>query len=201
MRVSMSPYRNVQLQSLRAPVAGLIIAVFFLCYCSLRATPAQAIPYQDLLGTIQSAEINSAEFPSVRWRRSSAVALLTYCNSAFTQIPHNALSVGITEDGAADISDMRIEFARWRLETIFSSCAALTKTILDAQSVQQEISAWIKLSRLLEDDRTALRLTVSAGLLRPSRDGEYEDNIFGIANWRPVRVFIFEAIFRLLAKS
>jgi hypothetical protein len=177
------------------------MTIFFLCCCSIRLVPAQTIPYQDLLKIIQSPDITSAEFPSVPWRKSSAAALLSYCKSALTRVPHNPLSVGITEDGAVDISDMRMEFARWRLETIFSNCTALTQTILDAPSVQQEIGAWIKLTRLFEDDQTALNLIVSAGILRPSRDGSYEDNIFGISNWRTVRVFIFEAILKLLAKS
>ena len=201
IRVRLSPYRQAQRHTIRARSIRLIMTVFFLCCCSIRLVPAQTIPYQDLLEIIQSRDITSAEFPSVPWRKSSAAALLSYCKSALTRVPHNPLSVGITEDGAMDISDMRIEFARWQLETIFSNCTALTQTILDARSVPQEIGAWIKLTRLLEDDQTALNLIVSAGMLRLSRDGSYEDNIFGIANWRTVRVFIFEAILKLLAKS
>jgi hypothetical protein len=202
IRVRLSPCRQTQRHTIRARSIRIIMTVFFLCCCSIRLVPAsQTVPYQDLLEIIQSPDITSAEFPSVPWRKSSAAALLSYCKSALIRVPHNPLSVGITEDGAMDISDMRIEFARWQLETIFSNCTALTQTILDARSVQQEISVWIELTRLLEDDQTALNLIVSAGMLQPSRDGSYEDNIFGIANWRTVRVVIFEAILKLLAKS
>jgi hypothetical protein len=201
IRVRLSPYKQAQRYTICARSIRLIMTVFFLCCCSIRLVPAQTIPYQDLLEIIQSPDITSAEFPSVSWRKSSAAALRSYCKSALTLVPQNQLSVGITEDGATNISDMRIEFARWQLETIFSNCTTLTQTILDVRSVQQEIGAWIKLTRLLEYDQTALNLIVSAGMLRPNRDGSYEDNIFGISNWRTVRVFIFEAILKLMAKS
>jgi hypothetical protein len=181
--------------------ARFIAMLIFLLCCSVDWVSAQSIPYERLLSIVQSQDIGSAEFPSTSWRKSTPEAIQSYCKSALTRVPRNTLRVGITEEGASDITEMQIEFAHWQLTTIFLNCIELTQEILDRLDVHQEIRAWIKLARLMEHNKTVLNCIVVAGILPPTHDGNYEDNIFGTGNWGIVREWIVAATLKLLEKD
>jgi hypothetical protein len=182
-------------------IRSITAALLLLC-CSIELASAQTTPYQSLLESVQSPEIGSGGFPSLQWRKSTAKALLSYCESVLSRVPVKSPSENqtIETEESYDVSAMPFEFARWQLATLFGDCIKLTEEILSARNLRQEIRVWVKLNRLLEDDPTILNLVVAARMLPQRHDGSYQDNVFGFSNWRTVRVYIFEAILILLEK-
>jgi hypothetical protein len=190
------------LAEMKLPMRTSIAAVLVLLCCSVELAFAQATAYQSLLDSVQSPDIGSAGFPSLQWRKATAGALLNYCESALSHVPRNPPSAdqSMETEENSNVSAMPFEFARWRLAAIFGDCIQLTREIQNAEKLRREIQAWIKLNRLLEDDPTVKNLIVAAKMLPPGRDRSDQHDILGIANWRPLRVCIFEAVLKLLDK-
>jgi hypothetical protein len=150
---------------------------------------------QRLLETLQT--IGTSQFVSSTWRKSSAEEFLGYCKAALARVRYTGPHVGLTEESSSP-AGAELEFARWRLNTIFGDCTEVAHDILDAQNVQREVRAWIKLTQLLEYDETVRKLGASAQLAPSAAD---KDNVFGTDNWRTMRGFIFEAVTKLLGSS
>ena len=148
-----------------------------------------------LLETVQA--IGTTQFASRASRMSSAEAFVNYCKSALARVPYSGPRVGLTEKWPALTAHNSNSRAGGSPQ--YSPIARKPRiTILDANDVQRETGAWISLTRLLEQEETVRKLGASAQLLQPARQGAENDNIFGTDNWRTMRVFIFEAVAKLL---
>jgi hypothetical protein len=145
---------------------------------------------QQLLKAVQT--INAHRFASKPRRTASAEAFLDYCKSALGRVPYSGPRVGLTEE-SGDRIDAQLEFAHWRLSTIFGDCAEAAHGIIDAQDVRQEAAAWLKLIQLLEQDEAVRKLGMTAGIPQLKRNGGDKDDIFGTGNWRAMRTIIGEA--------
>jgi hypothetical protein len=143
-----------------------------------------------------SQGISPQQFASKSQRMLSAEALLGYCKAALARVPYKGPRVGLTEE-SGDRSDATLEFAQWRLSTIFGDCAEAAHGILDAKEVRHEAAAWIKIAQFLEQDEAVRELCINAEVPQSRCNGAGKDDIFATGNWRTMRTVILEAAWTL----
>lgn len=125
-------------------------------------------------------------------RRLAAQSSLRYCNSVLVGIPSDGAKMGLTED-TADPVGARSEFALWQLTKIFSDCAEHAMETLNAQDDGQEISAWIKLTGLIDEERKVKRLAAVANVT-PLLQGTAENKLYEVDNWAIMRSSMLEVM-------
>lgn len=125
-------------------------------------------------------------------RRSAAQSSLRYCNNVLAGIPSDGAKMGLTED-TADPIGARSEFALWQLTKIFSGCAEHAMDTLNAQNDGQEISAWIKLTALIDEERKVKRLAAVANVTHLLQ-GTAENKLYEADNWALMRSSMLEVM-------
>jgi hypothetical protein len=125
-------------------------------------------------------------------RRSAAQSTLRYCISVLVGIPSDGTKMGLTED-TADPVGARSEFALWQLTKIFSGCAEHAMETLNALDDGQEISAWIKLTGLIDEERKVKRLAAVANVTHLLQ-GTAENKLYEADSWAIMRSSMLEVI-------
>ena len=119
-----------------------VTVAFVVLSCSIELASAQAAVYQSLLESVQSPEIGLVEFPSLKWWKSTAQTLLTYCESVVSRIPWKSPSdVSLETEDNADVLAMPFEFSRGQLMIIFSDCMQFTHEIQRTRVRGRELPA------------------------------------------------------------
>jgi hypothetical protein len=136
--------------------------------------------------------ISPQQFASNSQRMLLAEAFLGYCKAALSRVAYNGPRVGLTEE-SGDRSEATMEFAQWRLSTIFGDCTEAAHEILGAKDVRHEAAAWNKITRFLEKDDAVRELCINAEAAKPERNRTKTEDLFATAHWRTMRTAIVTA--------
>lgn len=136
--------------------------------------------------------ISPQQFAFSSQRMLLAEEFLGYCKTALARVKYSGQRAGLTEE-LGDRSDATIEFAQWRLSTIFGDCTEAAHEILGAKEVRHEAAAWIKIAQFLEKGEAVRELRINAEMLKSRRDRAEKADIFATGSWRAIRTAILNA--------
>lgn len=145
---------------------------------------------QSILDRGKAVDASSIMLSSAR--RSAAHLSLHYCNRVLVGMPSGSAKMGLTEDTADPVGALS-EFSLWQLTKIFSGCAEHAMETLNAQDDRQEISAWIKLTGLIDEERKVKRLAAVANVTHLLQ-GTAENKLYEADNWAIMRSSMLEVM-------